>query len=299
MKKILSLLLAITLVTTLFTACSQKKETNANGSQGLKITKDFHYSDTDESTLRAYEKLCNAVINGEAEVKFNTAMTEKVNQLFYTCFPLYTLVDSIHFLEDKSGVTVVYKNSADEHKNKVSAFTAGVNEIMSACKYGQVSNDTYFVNLYSYITKNVSVDNSGSSAFDVIINKKGVPAAISSAFEYLLLQGGIDASHIVNMETGGMAKVLSSAQFKGNWYYFDPAGEIEKNKGAALVCFAMDDERAEIADTKGNFLYTDQSEADVYTDKTYDVLKKSQSYAVDGSKLTVKIKNNDDFVLNL
>ena len=129
MKKIICIILSLAIVTVLFSACS--KQEVQEPAERL-ITVDSHYADTDESVIRAYEKLCNAVIAGEKEVKFNTALTDDVYQLFYTCFPLYVLVDSIDALPDSSGVSVSYKNSDEEHLSLVNRFFDRVEEIKKA-----------------------------------------------------------------------------------------------------------------------------------------------------------------------
>lgn len=303
MKKVFSLILCILMLGCMFSSCSSKdsgesSENSESAQTQLKITTDFHYSTVDESVMRTYEKLCTAVIEGESEVKFNTAMMDKVNQLFYTSFPLYDLVESINYLEDNTGVTVTYKNDADLHKELVEQFTAKVSDIMKTCGCGKVSGNEYLFNVYSYITKNVTVDNSSVTTFSTIINSKGVAASISSMFEYLLLQGGVDACHLSNISSSS-AEFLSAAEFNGTWYYFDVVSEIENNSGEALRYFAMNDERAGLDASKAKFSYTDQSEAEVFTDSTFDALKNSQAYTIENSKVTVKIKNSEDYIIEL
>ena len=61
----------------------------------------------DESSIKAYEKLCNAVLNYKSEVKYNVSLSDDVNRLFYTSFPQYVLVDGIDFLNDNSGVKLL------------------------------------------------------------------------------------------------------------------------------------------------------------------------------------------------
>ncbi|MGN1123643.1 MAG: hypothetical protein ACI4RR_04810, partial [Eubacterium sp.] len=232
MKKTASLFLCLVLICTLFSACGEKKTDNENTSNTqssdiqLKITVDSHYDDMDDSSVRAYEKLCKAVIGYETEVKFNTALTDNVNQLFYTCFPLYSLVEGISFLDDKSGVKISYVNDKDTHLAKIAEFQDAVSRIMTQCGYGKVTSNMYLLNLYTYIAKNVTVDDSVTSVMETILKKKGISSTISGMFEYLLLQAGIKASHVMNLNTDSIAKMMSMAEFNGEWYYFDPSAEI-------------------------------------------------------------------------
>ncbi len=45
--------------------------------------------------------------------------------------------------------------------------------------------------------------------------KKGMNSTLSGLFEYLLLQNDIKASHLINLETNSIAKMISMAEFNG------------------------------------------------------------------------------------
>ncbi|MGN0521616.1 MAG: hypothetical protein ACI4IQ_03145 [Eubacterium sp.] len=297
MKKSLSLILALFLICGLFSSCSSnqnEEETDTADTRELIITTDYHYSDMDESAVRAYEKLVEAVLNYESEVKFNTALTDSVNQLFYTC-PFYALVDGISYTQDNTGVELKFKNDEQTHKQLINDFKEKINDIMVTCGYGTVNNNIYILNVYSYIAQNVNIDNTYTTVFDTVMYSKGVNSAISSMFEYLLLQASIPACHVMNLNNNGIAKLLSMVKFEGQWYYFDPASEIEKTSGKGLVYFAMDDSRAAVDSDSRQFVYTDQTPVDKIDDKAYSKLKDSQSYTLDGAKVTVQLKGQEDY----
>ncbi len=303
MKKSICLLMCAAVICSMFTACASDKdadtgEEDASIIEDLQITVDYHYSDMDESVIRVYNKLCQAVMNYDSEVKFNTSMTDDLNQLFYTSFPLYSLVDGLEFLDDDSGVSISYKNEQEEHLQKVEEFTNAVGTIMGECGYGSVSDNEYLLNLYTYITTNVTVDNSVTTVMDTIVDKKGVSATISGMFEYLLLQAGISASHILNKNSDSIATMLSMAEFNGSFYYFDPTSELAQNSGEGLAYFAMDSSRA-LSSESDNFVFTDDTEADEITDDTYSSLISCTSYTVEDSTVTAKCKGNADFVFTL
>lgn len=289
MKKFISSFLSLILILSVFTACSNSSKDEKESAQ-LKFTIDSHYSNTDESALRAYEKLCNAVVNGDSEVKFNVNMIDDVYNLFYTSFPLFSLVDNMNVLSDSSGVELTYKNAIDEHKQIVSQFTDKISEIMTACQYGKVSNDRYIFNVYTYITSNFSVDNSVFTLIDILANGKGYSASLCSLFEYLVLQGGGQASHIIDVSS---SSIISAVVFKGQWYYFNPAKDIEKNQGKALTGFAMNNART---GSRG-FSYTDDIPVVPATDETFFDLENSSSFEDEGSKVNIKCSNDNIFVL--
>lgn len=299
MKKSICLLMSAVLLCISFTGCSsgndKEKGNDAESTvSDLKITYDSHYSDMDESAVRTYEKLCNAVINHETEVKFNTSMLDDVNQLFYTSFPLYALVDGMEFLDDNTGVSIAYKYETEEHAKKVDEFKNAVNEIMNICDYGSVGDNQYLLNLYTYIASNVTIDNSVTTVMDTIINKRGISATISGMFEYLLLQADISASHIMNLDSNSIARMISMAEFHGCTYYFDPASEINENSGSGLVYFAMDSARATVS-SNDEFVFTDKEKPEEIVDDTYDILSTCSSYTVEGNKVIADCKGNDDF----
>lgn len=280
MKKIISVLLAILLVTAGFSACSKVTESADNN----RITIDSHYSDIGESTIRAYEKLCAAVINAQSEVKFNTQLFDDVIQLFYTGFPLNVLVENIALSSDNSGVELTYKNDADTHKNMIEQFNARVDEILDECRYKKVSNDRFVFNAYNYIASNFKLDNSVLTVYDTIMTGTGASSCINSAFEYIILCAGIEASHMIN--SIGKGAILSCVKFNDGYYYFDVAKEISDTNGEALRFFAMNDERVGEYVT-GPLKYTDKTAADSVEGTKYNHLKNSQSYTIDGDEIMV------------
>lgn len=301
MKKLVSVLMCFAIICTVFAGCSsnepKKSEADTTVSQ-VKFTVDNHYADIGESSINAYEKLCSAVINYETEVKFNMGLIDDVNQLFYTSFPLYPLVDRVSYNDDKTGVILSYVYSEEEHTAKIEEFNKSVNQIMNDCGYGSVGKNAYLINLYSYICQNVTLDTSVTTVYDTIITKKGMNATISGMFEYLLLQADISASHLMNIDTDSIAKMMTMAEFNGQMYYFDPASEIEKTVGKGLTCFAMNDKRAGISKSN-KFVFTDSASPDKIEDKTFDKLKKSTAYTINGSKVTVALEKNSEFLFEL
>ncbi|MGN1420516.1 MAG: hypothetical protein ACI4XC_03245 [Eubacterium sp.] len=299
MKKSICLLMCAVLLCISITGCTtngekEKEDNTETAVSDIKITFDSHYSDMGDSAVRAYEKLCTAVINHETEIKFNTSMMEDVNQLFYTSFPLYVLVDGMEFLEDNTGVSITYKYESEEHTKKVNEFKNAVNEIMRTCGYGSVGNNQYVLNIYTYIASNVTIDNSVTTVMDTVINKRGISATISGMFEYLLLQADISASHIMNLDSNSIARMISMAEFNGGTYYFDPASEINENSGSGLVYFAMDSSRATVS-SNDEFVFTDKTKPEEIDDNTYDMLATCTSYKVEGNKVIADCKGNDDF----
>lgn len=293
MKKVLLLFLVLVLSATSFAACSKDTQSNEqNEAEDTVIfSVDSHFEDFDESGVSAFEKVCTAVINGDEQVKFNTLQLENVNQLYYTCFPLSALVESIELLPDNSGYQIKYKNSLDEHKRLVEEFNNSVLAVKEECGYSQVSTDNYIFNVYTYLTKNFSADDTVLTSYDALMQKKGYSSAINSLFEYLVLQGGGKACHVVG--TSG-ASFISLVQFNGQWYYFDPYSEIKENQGSALKYFAMSDNSL-----KTTYSYTDGQSVTETGDNAFDKLRQSTSFEIKDGKVSVALTDGENFEIDL
>ena len=296
MKKLILVLLSVVMLISCFYGCSKQANTSKSDFI-LKYTLDSHYSTADEATLRSYEKFCSAVENGEPEVKISASMIDAVTQLFYTCFPLYPLVKSMTPLENGAGFSLTYTNDIDTHNALVSQFKNKISDIMNECSYGKVNVNEYIFNVYTYITQNFTLDNNASSTFDTIINSKGHYSYVNSAFEYLVLQGGGRACHVVNYD--GASTIISTVKFNDEWYFFDPATEISESSGKALKYFAMNNKDVKSIYSTDSFLYTDGQKIEKIKDDAYKELRNSTSFTADNSQVKVTISGkNDDFIIN-
>ncbi len=294
MKKIISVFISICIVVTVFAGCTKDKTDEQ--ADNLPITFDSHYANYDISAMSAYENLCNAVIKGEEEVKYNIRLLDSVNQLYYTGFPLNALVESIDIMPDSSGVKITYKNDIEAHLQLVADFNARVNEILTACGLGTVDNSRFVFNVYDYIIRNFEIDNSVVNAYDVIMQGKGVKSAVNSVFEYLVLCGGGKASHAVSYDN--TPNMISLVNFNNDWYFFDPASEIEDNAGKALKYFGMNDKRI-AAYISGQLEYTDGMPVGTVTDGKYSKLENSSSYEAKNDEISVTLSNDEIIVLDL
>ena len=296
MKKIISVFISVCVVFAAFAGCSKNEDNDKVQTEKISVTFDSHYQNYDASAISAYENLCNAIINGEAQAKYNTRMLDSVNQLYYTSFPLNALVESISILPDSSGVEIKYKNDAETHLKLVAEFNARVDEILTACNVGTVSGSRFVFNVYEYITENFTVDNGVVSPYDVLMQGKGIKSAVNSVFEYLILCGGGKASHTVNYDN--TPNMISLVNFNNDWYYFDPAGELEDNGGKALKYFAMDDKRVD-SYISGQLTYTDGQVVGTVTDDKYGNLKNSSSFEDKNDEINVILSDGETFVLKL
>lgn len=292
MKKTISVLLALVLTVGLFSACSKdgKEETTtaAPAAYTLAYTYDSHYAQTDPSAVRAYEKIAKAIAEGGVAVRVNTDMMDDVNRLLYTGFPLMALVDTVSVNNDNSGVTIKYKNDTDTHRWLVGAFSQKVNAILKACGKGTVSNHVYLLNVYHYVATHTTYNDSVTDTYTAILQGKGMSAAISGMFEFLLQQGGVDAGHIVGKDAAGNPWYFTRCTLGDTVYNFDVATELSVRKGEGLTCFAMTDKELQTGGLQKGFTYSDNEKAPAVKMKKnpYAALRSCAYFTLEGNTLT-------------
>ena len=296
MKKIICILLSVVTAVVMFSACSADKEAKSeNADFSLKFTWDSHYSDVSEGAKTAYENAAQAIVNGDDSVSYSSQISDEVTILLYTSFPLISLVDSIDTASGGNSVTITYKNDKDKHAELVSAFSNKVQEIMEQCGYGSVSSNEFVVNVYHYVATNVAYDSNVTDTYSAITTGKGMSAAISGMFEYLLLQGGVEASHMVGKDAAGTPWFFSRCKLGDTWYNFDIAAECAMNDGNGLTGFAMTDKEIISTGVQKGFTYSDQSEpatVDMKENK-YSVLRTSQSFEIKSDVITAQLYDGE------
>lgn len=299
LKRIICILLSIALVSLAFTACAKKEQTGSEQSgYALKFTVDSHYSDFDESTVKTYERLCNAIIERKPDFRFNTTMLDDVNTLIYTSFPLHTLIKEFKAFEDNTGISISYNFEAEEHAQKVQDFSKAVKEIEKACGYGKVDNNTYLINVYTYFAQNFAPNNSYYTLIDTAITKNGISATVTGLFEFVLLQAGIKAYHIICTNPELIGKAMSMVELNGKLYVFDVFKEHRSNGGKGLTCFAMCGERAGMS-KKNVYTYTNGDELEVPENEEFAQLAEAVSFTYDNGTIKAVTADGDEVTVKL
>lgn len=296
MKKLISLIMCAVLTACIFAGCSKKEAENEPEKKDISIAyiADAHNSSVNQSVFRAFEQLCDAVVNGKEQALFNISLLGDVNRLFYSDFPLSYLVNKLEINSDNSGVKIIYEKELQEHLKAVEEFKIKVNQILDDCGCGKVSNNVFVLNLYSYLTKNTKLSSQCNYTYDVIVNSIGYSFSIAGAFTYLLNQAGIKASAVNSTNENGIC-FMTETEFQGGTYIFIPYLEAKENSGNALCYFALD--YTELVNLGFNDVkYTDSSGVafDDY-EQTYNDLRDSVAYILEGSNLSVT-KNNGEIV---
>lgn len=291
MKKFISILLATVLICSVFASCGSKK----TNSLGLEYTYDSYYSDVDKSVIKEYEKLCDAVVKGNDSVSIDMSHIDSINRLYYTSFPLSILVSKLSLDEGEKNIKIEYVNDIETHKKLVDEFVSKVKSIMEECGFGTASESEYILNLYSYISANIVHDINHTTTYDAIVYNLGSSSSYSSAFEYLLLQAGISASHIYGLNSKGVS-FMTMAEINGENLLFAPFSEYKVDKGYGLSYFALSySDVLKLGFTDG-FKYTNDEAVvfDEVSEKFAD-LRDTVSYDYSDSIITA-VKNNGETV---
>lgn len=290
-------MLCVSFVLCIFAGCSAEAESQKNtdtADSKITYTIDAHNTYINQSAVRAYETLCDAVVNGNSEALFNTSLLNDVNRLFYSDFPLSCLVSRLELNENNSGVNIEYVNEPEEHIKAVADFNKKVSEILSLCGYGKVNNNIFIINLYSYITKNTEITSKCNYSYDVIVNSKGYSFSFSNAFSYLLNQAGIKASIVNSTNENGICYMVET-EFKGSKYIFIPFYEARDNGGKALSSFALD--YGELASLGFTDIKYSNGDGVVFddADATFSEFRNSVAYILEDDSLSVT-KNDGEIV---
>ena len=283
-----------------FAGCSSKEQ---DKQEELKVsftnTYDCIYSGFDDSVKRAYNDVCNAIINYESEKRINVGMLERVQQLLYTSFPLVYLVNGISAKPDESGVLLSYKFEKDEHIQRVKDFDEKIKQMKENCGFSQSNNGTYLLNVYHYVSSNIHLtDENGITVYETIMNDKGNVFTYANVFEYLLLQKGINAFHILAEDAVGAGWGLSSAELNGYMYFFDVGSEYYSSKGESLKYFAMSYKELKTTGLRAA-KYSSGGDAFKCNNEDFSVCRSCKSWSLENSTLKIHKYDLKDSVIEL
>lgn len=301
MKKFFSIILLFVFALSVFTACS-KDDNQANNhtgedsvSAGIKYTYDAVYADYSDSTVSAYESLCDAVVNYQNSVRMNLTMYDSVMRLFYTSFPLHALVKDIQVSEDNSGISITYSLDKEEHLNAVKTFFDKVLQMKEACLTGAGSKAAYVLNVYHYVASHIVVSEDESILlYDTVMNGEGSSYSYSNLFEYLLLQNDIPAYHVLISDSTGKGLGVSQFELNGMLYYADVMNEYQQNAGELLTCFGMTTQELSALGFHTP-QYSDQSAAQEANDLAFDFCRSCTAWEIKDNLLLVT--NSDGIVV--
>ena len=214
-----------------------------------------------EDMFEAYKNYVAAVQNGEDifEVKDEETYDWMIGQFPGQFNPVYSLyTESNYGGAFKNGkATFQYKTSKEEIAAKEAEFEKLVTDILNENLRDDYSDFEKALALYIYISNNYTYDydklaeidaNSQAdvSAYRFLMEKKGICSECSTAYSYLLLQAGVDATIAGGTSAGGTAHGWSYVTINGKNYHIDPTYAMESP--GSLSFFMMTDAQREKED---------------------------------------------------
>lgn len=289
MKKIISVLAALAVISSVFAGCTSSKVNDYT----LKITYDSHYSDYSEDVYTDYEKLYQAVINGESTVSVNGDNVDALNTLFYTGCPLSDLVTSMSLTSSGDSIRLKYAQSQSSHKELVEEFTKETAEILYECGYETEPVKEVLLNIYTYVSSNITQNDEITSAYDTIISKSGSSSGYQAAFQFLVQQAGFDASRVYGVASTG-ARFFTEVVVDGEAYYFDPCEENNYSEGKGLCYFGMGALGLEMNGLSNDIKYSDNENVIFSADsQKFNQLFQTVTYKYKDGTVTAEKKSGE------
>ena len=205
----------------------------------------------------AYKNYIKAVQNGEDEFEVKTEddynwMIGQFPNKFQPVYEVYT--ESNYGGAFKDGkATFQYKIPKDELAQKEAEFETMVTDILNEVLRDDYSDVEKILALYIYFSNNYTYDYDtyyrmsdeavqGICAYRFFTTKHGICAECSTAFSFLLLQAGVDATVCGgNREIDGEGHAWTYVTINGKNYHVDPTFVMES--GNSLSYFMMTDEQ--------------------------------------------------------
>ena len=215
-----------------------------------------------ETMVEAWYALVDAVMAGEDSFACPDAHTYDwvMGQFRERCFPVLTeLIDYCYDRSDPvhDGVgTFTYQVPREEAAERIAEFAALVEEILNTTLEDDYSDLEKALALYLYFSRHYIYDYEAAepdanpdylSSYRVLTTGNGICQEFSVAYSYLLLQAGVDASHMSGHRSyDGASHQWSYVRINGHNFHIDPTYVISDMD--SLSYFMMDDAQREAED---------------------------------------------------
>jgi len=226
-----------------------------------------------EKRVNAYINLVNAVMEGKTSFACPDQDTYDwiIVQYPYRCFPL--IAEYVHEPMGSAGWKkgtgyIEYSIPQEEFRQKLTEFKSTVTGILNSVLEDDMSDFEkalmlylYFAEAYTYdydtyyVMQDKYVEN--LSAYRFLMGGTGICQEVGTAYSYLLLQAGVDATIVMGDRIyDGGGHLWSYVTINGKNYHIDPTYAL--GKGGDLTWFMMTDEKRFVEDSypKDDFTYS-------------------------------------------
>ena len=279
--------------------------------------------------VRYYNRFVSAVTAHNTSVALpSIEQYDNIRFAINESFPFSYLISGYYYDSAQSKMIISYKFDAEKSKTIIKEFKDKIQEIFSECVTSSDNNIIAAISLYSYIANNFNIvkvqpikeDNafslsssevvSSESSLDTdkesgmyltLINKEGTSEDISTLYNYLLMQLGIECKTVSSWDNNGEYHTWSLVKLNNKWYHCDIASESKVNGGKGLKYFGMTQDRIE-SYINSESIYT--GEHTWFSDKLPKANSKkfsdfetviSWDYAQDRNGLNLKTESGSEF----
>ena len=219
-----------------------------------KVTTEFMYEIYPQEMIDSWFSLVDAVLAGEDTFSCPDDVTYSwmIHQIPDDYFPVFTGIIEPHYGDKivKDGVAGFdYKVSKEEAQEMIAAFEEQILDLMNKTMKPSWSDFENAISLYAYFSENYEYDYETeekmneeyleyTSCYRFFKEGTGICHEISSAYSYLLMQAGIDATVV-----SAPAHQWSYVRINGKCYHIDPTYVLSSPD--FLGYFMMTDEKRE------------------------------------------------------
>ncbi|MGE4353667.1 MAG: transglutaminase domain-containing protein [Oscillospiraceae bacterium] len=194
--------------------------------------------------LSDYRHLVDAVLQRQETVSLPEDSLSKAVSCLLAEFPLSALIHDFNYDWENASVTFSYLYDRDEHEARIQAFEKRVQQAVRASVLPAGNDCEEAISLYRWTAQNIRyLDGGDISVYHALMDGEGICQSYAGAYQFLLLQVGIDALGAGAFMNDGGAHEWTMVSLGGRWFHMDPTFEDSLDGGDGLTFFGMDDIR--------------------------------------------------------
>ena len=238
------------------------QDTPSNFTFQPKVCSSFHEEVYGKTMCEAWYNLVDAVMAGEDSFACPDDNTYNWVMGQFPSHSFLVLVDLIDYGEDRDHPvkddvgSFTYKVPKEEAAERIAEFAKLVEDILNSTMREDFSDFEKVLALYRYFALNYEYDYDAAdspvyrddlSGYRALTQKFGICGEISTAFSYLLLEAGVDASTMSGTRTWDKAShQWSYVRINGHNFHIDPTYAIDDI--CELLYLMMTDDQRELED---------------------------------------------------
>lgn len=215
---------------------------------------DAHVIAPDQAALigdaaASYQAIADAI-----ESRNNTVTVPSQNdydsalQVLLFCNPLMQLVKNIEYDSSAKTVSIEYVYSEEEHELEIQAWHESITQILRNLSSSKNDQEIAY-KLYAEMAAGIDLSDDDEieiDGYDVLTEQCGSAEGIVQAYQYMLLQAGLQCWTVTGKTPSDECHTWVIAELDGEYYHIDPVMEIMSG-GEKFTYFGMSDQLRSIS----------------------------------------------------